>query len=121
MAAAGNTRPGGGDAGVSAAGASDATAAQCTDALAATFCASKPATDRFYSNVAAGCTCFYRCTVIVAAYKQLISLSPKTTIFSQCCFPPAVACQASNLTVLQSVCADWRGLCIHVSGGHSVR
>jgi hypothetical protein len=62
LAASANTLsdPGSDDA-ASAAAAS--AGSPCTNALAATFCASKPAIDWMYANVAAGCTCFYRCKV----------------------------------------------------------
>lgn len=40
----------------------------CTSDSATVFCATKPATiDRFYANIASGCSCFYRCTVSSAA------------------------------------------------------
>ncbi|KAL4428423.1 hypothetical protein ABPG75_002512 [Micractinium tetrahymenae] len=43
----------------------------CTVAGAATFCASKPAEDKYYANPASGCQCFYRCGCngCPAAYK----------------------------------------------------
>lgn len=43
--------------------------AVCTPERAALFCQSKPAVDRFYAEVLAGCTCFYRCTPSGTSYK----------------------------------------------------
>ncbi|KAI3429384.1 hypothetical protein D9Q98_005479 [Chlorella vulgaris] len=58
LAAAANGMGSGGMGGVIA-----AAEVACTSDSATVFCATKPATiDRFYANIASGCSCFYRCT-----------------------------------------------------------